>query len=241
MLIKGFAVVAGRKRLFLLGVFVLAAMLGVVTQSRRWESWLPAFAVTLAFIVLMLALSLLATRHYHPAVLFVRPQPPAFATAVSLSRVFTAAAFILLGGGLVGESVADIVHGEEFWYLEAGTAALMVLAVALHLYVALGSFGVRLEAAGLHDRQPFSSLFIPWEAFAPGYPAVPANTGLLTLYYERPDLIRRRGLRQPIESLPTATDATYLAAVIQQYVASPEHRPAIGTEAELRRLATLAT
>jgi hypothetical protein len=180
VLIRGLAVVADWKRQFLLGVFVLAAILGILAQSRRLESWLPVFAVTMGLIVLMLVLSLLATRHYHPAVLFVRPRPPAFAAAADLSRVFTAAAFILLGGGLVGENVADIVNGEEFWYIEAGTAVLIVLAVALHLYVAPVSAWRRQACATGSRSAPSSSRGRPSRPAIRRYRSTPPSSPCTT-------------------------------------------------------------
>lgn len=150
--------------------------------------------------------------------------------------MFSAAAFILLAGSLVTEDIGDIVDGEELWILNVVTTGLWVFVVGLYLYLALGSFGVRLRPDGVHDRQPFGSLFVPWDAFAPGYPAVPVKNSQLTLYYQRPELIRRRGIRPAVNSLATGTDAAYLAAAIHQYVAYPEHRSAIGSDTELRRL-----
>jgi hypothetical protein len=236
VLIKGFSAVADRTRLFLLGVLLIAVTVGVLAELSPWNQWLAVYAVTLALFLLMITLSLLAPVHYHPAVLFLRPELPAFATAANLAPVFSAAAFILLAGGLVAGSVGDIVDGEDFWGWDVATAVLWALVVALHLYVALGSWGVRLRPEGVYDRQPFGSLFVPWEAFAPGYPAVPVKNSRLTLYYERPDLVRRRGLRPAAQSLLTGSDATYLARAIHEYVTCPERRPAIGSEAELRRL-----
>lgn len=236
VLIKGFAVVAGRKRLFLLGVFLVAAILGVLAERSPGNRWLLLFAVILTLILLMLALSSLAAVRYHPAVLVVRPGIPAFATAVNLAPVFSAAAFILLAGGQAIEAVGDVVDGDDLWFMNVVTAGRWVFVVGLYLYVALGSFGVRLRPDGVHDRQPFGSLFVPWDAFAPGYRAVPVKNSQLTLYYQRPELVRRRGMRPAVHSLATGTDATYLAAAIHQYVACPEHRSAIGSDTELRRL-----
>lgn len=232
MLVKGFGVVAGHRRLFLAGVLVLAVVLGALVQAER----LDAFVVLLVLPLSLLALSVLAAYRYHPATLAVRPEPPAFATASPLAPVFMAAAFMILAGCTVSEDVSDIVNGEQPWVLTVVMIGFWVLVVGLHLYVALGSFGVRLRPEGVDNRQPLGSMFIPWEAFAPGYPAVPVKNNGLVLYYQRPELIRRRGLRVGSDSLLTGTDAAYLAHVIHRYVANPEHRPAIGTEAELRGL-----
>ena len=236
VLIKGFAAVAGRTRLFLLGVFLVAVIVGVLAELSSWNIWLGLFSVASVLVLLFLTLSLVAAVRYHPAVLSVRPEMPAFVTAVNLAPVFSAAAFILLAGGLVAGDVMDIVNGEEIWVLDVVTAGLWVFVVALHLYVALGPFGVHLRPEGLYDRQPFGSLFVPWDSFAPDYPAVPVKNSQAALYFQRPEPIRRRGLRPSAESLATGTDAAYLAAAIHHYVSCPERRSAIGTEAELRRL-----
>lgn len=237
MLIKGFAVVAGRKRPFLVGVLFLAATLGVLTQVGPVDPFPVLFVLSAA----MIGLSALAALRHRPAVLSVRARPPAFATAPPLAPVFLAAAFILLAGGTVSEDVGDVVDGEELWAMNVVTAGFWVLVVALYLYVTWGSLGVRLRPDGLHDRQLLGSLFIPWAAFAPDYPAVPVKNGQLALYFQRPDLVRRRGLLAPLHALPTGTDAAFLARVIHQYVSCPERRAAIGTEAELRRLDGVAT
>jgi hypothetical protein len=232
VLTRFFGVVAGRARLFQAGVLVLAVVLGALVQADR----LDAFVVLLVLPLALLALYVLAAYRYHPAALVVRPEPPAFATATILAPVFMAAAFTILAGCMVSEGVSDIVAGEDFWALNVVMVGFWVLVVGLHLYASWGSFGVSLRPEGVHNHQPLGSMFVPWEAFAPGYPAVPVKNNGLVLYYQRPELIRRRGLRVGSDSLRTGTDATYLAHVIQQYVAGPEHRPAIGTEAELRRL-----
>lgn len=224
-----FGVVARHRRAFLAGALVLAVVAGLVVQA----DWLNIFVVLFGLGLPLITLSALAARRYRPATMTVRSAPPAFATETNLPAVFLAAAFMIMVGCLVVEDITDIVDGEELWAMNVVTAGLWTLVVGLHLYGALGTFGVRLSPAGFHDRQLLGSLFVPWEAFAPGYPAVPVRSNALTLYYERPDLVRRRGLWA---GLQTGTDAAFLAQAIHQYVAHPEHRQAIGTEAELRRL-----
>lgn len=232
VLIKGLTAVARRRRPVLIGVLILAVVLGILVQAGP----LPSAAALFVLVLAMIVLAFLVGQLYHPAVLTARPEPPAILAAPGLAPVFSATAFMLLAGVLVTEDVSDIVDREELWGLNVVTVILWVLVVALHLHVAWGSYGVRLTPEGVHDRQPLGSLFVPWEAFAPDYPAVPVRGNHLTLYYQRPDLVRQRGLRPSRHSLPSTTDATYLANVIHQYVSCPERRPDIGTEAELRRL-----
>ncbi|SNT17654.1 hypothetical protein SAMN06264365_1521 [Actinoplanes regularis] len=235
VLIKGFALVASRKRLFMLGMVVVAASMGVLTQLGPWGVWTATLAVTVTLFLLMLRLSQLAAARYHPALLFVRAEPPSFASPVNLAPVFTAAAFVILCGGIVAENVGDIVNGDELWLMDAATAGLGMLAVAVHLYVALGSFGVRLYPEGIHDRQPFGSLFVPWEALAVPRAALPRDTQQVILYLAHPELVRKRGLRGGDPHLLSAAgiNAEFLARAIHEYANRADLRPAIGSEAAL--------
>jgi hypothetical protein len=236
VLINGFGAVARHRWLFLAGALVLAVAAGLVVQSDR----LNMFVVLFGLMLPLLALSGLATLRYRSHALLVRPEPRAFATEANVGAMLMAASFFILAGCLVVEDLTDIVAREEFWALNVTTAVLVLLAAGLHGYGAWGPFGVRLSPAGVHDRSLLGSLFVPWEAFAPGCPAVPANgnrNGLI-LYSARPELVRRRGVRVGFPFAPTGIDADFLAHVIHRYVAGPEHRPAIGTEAELHRLTT---
>ncbi|GGN13593.1 hypothetical protein FHR83_003759 [Actinoplanes campanulatus] len=80
---------------------------------------------------------------------------------------------------------------------------------------------MRLRPDGMVDRRPVRPVFIPWQSLGPGRPAVAGRFQIL---------VGRRGLAT------WNIDSTFLARVIQEYADHPEHRPAIGTEAELRRL-----
>jgi hypothetical protein len=97
--------------------------------------------------------------------------------------------------------------------------------------------GVRLTPEGLTDLQPFGSVFVPWAAFAANDPAVSIGRNQIALYFDRPELVVRRGYRPGSSHFLTAgADAGLLAEAIAAYVAEPERRAGIGTERELSRL-----
>jgi hypothetical protein len=229
-----FAAVASGRRLFLTGVLILAASLGAAAE-------LGNYGLAPVLLVLFLGfngLSMLATARYHPAALLAEPNGPAIATVASPARVLSAAGFLNLAGLLGAQEAGNIVAREELWQFDVFLVVFLAAAAALLIYVAWGSAAVRLRPDGVYDRQPLGSRLIPWDAFDRGYPAVPVKTTRLALYYQRPELVRRRGVYPGTQFLTTATDANYLALAIDHYVTHPEHRPAIGTPADFQRLNT---
>jgi hypothetical protein len=233
---RGFTMVARRRRLFLAGVLASAVTLGAVAQTLHDDRWfLLSTAITgLTFGLLFLAL--VAAVRYRPRFLVQMPGEAGVATALNPSPVLMAAAFSFLVGGLAGESIGDIVRGEDTWTSDVVTIVGWPLLVALQWYVAWVLPGVRLRPDGVHDLQPLGSLFVPWDAFDTSVAATPRNTAQLTLTYRQPQLVRRRGFRPGANTLVTGSNADYLASVIHEYVSHPDHRPAIGGTAELRRL-----
>lgn len=223
------------RRLFLIGVLVLAASLGAAAELGHYGLALVSLGLFLGFN----ALSMLATSRYHPAVLLDEPDEPAIATAASPARVLSAAGFLNLAGLLGAQEVGNIVAREELWQFDVFLVVFLAAAAALLIYVAWGSSAARLRPDGVYDRQPLGSRLIPWEAFDRGYPAVPVKTTRLALYYQRPELVRRRGVYPGTQFLTTATDANYLAQAIGHYVTHAEQRPAIGAPGEFQRLTNL--
>ena len=237
MLIIAFSAVGRRRRPILLVVLLLVTVLSVIRESSDRDVWFPAFAVSMGAILVLLSLFLVAALRYHPAALAARPRVPAFAAGPNPASVFIASVLLLQAGFSLADSIHDIVDGEELWIFGAVPAVLWVFLLVLVWRMAWGWFGVQLRPDGVHDRQLVGSLFVPWEAFVTAYPAVSDGAQRVALYYERPELVRRRGLRVGGLHLPAASiDAGFLAWAIGVYVTHPEYRPAIGTEAELRRL-----
>ena len=97
-------------------------------------------------------------------------------------------------------------------------------------------YGVSLRPDGVLNRQILGSKFIPWDAFTPDFPVSPGSQSLAARY-ERPELVRTRGIGARRDTLPVAVDPAYLTQVIHEYVNHPDRRAAIGSESERHRVA----
>ncbi|MET0422425.1 MAG: hypothetical protein ABW046_01025, partial [Actinoplanes sp.] len=235
MMIRALAFVARWRLPVLLGTLVLAVVLGVAGQTD--VTWLPASLIAFSLAMLLIIVGAVTTLRYRPAGLVRAGSPPEFQVPPHPFAVFTAAAFTLLGGMLIAQNIGDIVEDGTWWPLSAAMALLWVLLLAFQWRTALGDFGLRLRPDGIVNRQVIGSQSVPWEAFATEYPALPDGRNRLALRLARPDLVQRRGALMPGPgTLMTAGDPGYLSWLIHQYVADPERRAAIGTEAELSRL-----
>lgn len=236
VLTRGFAMLARRRRWFLALVLASAVTLGAIAQSLHDGRWFLLSTAIVGVTVGLLLLGVVAAVRYHPRFLVEMPGEAGFATALNPFPVLLAAAFTFLAGGLVGESIGDLVGGADTWTFDALTVVVLPLPVALQWCVAWVLPGVRLRPDGVHDLQPFGSLFIPWDAFDTSIAATPGSNAQLTVHYRQPQLVRKRGFRPGARTLASGSNADYLASVINEYVSHPSHRPAIGSTTELRRL-----
>ncbi len=213
-----FATVSRWRRPFLLAMLVVSVLLsaGLVLCAGPVKTvlFLLSVAVVMTFVVLMVV----ASQLYHPARL-VSP-PGEFAEVASPAAVLAAAGVTVVGVSLIGDDVRDVASGRVVWWGDLGVAGLWIVIVAVQWHVALGPFGVRLRADGVFDRQPFGTLFVPWEALADTAPAVAARRNEVVLYYRRPDEVVRRGFWVNPQVLTPTTDAGYLADVINSRVAT---------------------
>jgi hypothetical protein len=80
--------------------------------------------------------------------------------------------------------------GKVFNWFEIAVVALLLL-LPLQWYSVVGPFGVFLGPDGVLDRQPFGSVFVPWQAVAA---AKPTNSGI-KLRVTHPELVVRCGFR----------------------------------------------
>lgn len=238
MLIRWFAAVARWQRSILIGVLIGSAILGAALRISSQGLRSALFAGTMVVIAMLFLHSLLAHSRYHPAILHARPRTPAFVTPTDPSRVSLAAASTILVVVQVSEGFGAALSRERPTVDAAVIGGFLLLTAALLWHGTRRQPGVRILPGGVFDQQPFGSLFVPWDAFARDFPVSPTRSNQLALYFQRPGLIRRRGLHSSPNTLSTTTDATFVARVIDEYVAHPERRSGIGTEAELRRLTT---
>ncbi|GIM94336.1 hypothetical protein [Paractinoplanes toevensis] len=233
-MITGFRLVARGRQVFLVAALGLAVALSVVAEPRE-TSWFVAFGAMVVLTVVLYGLSVVAILLYHPRDLLLRPEWHAFETPLNPNRALHAGAFTFLGAGLLTQRAGDPDPAGELW--QFGVIAVGVLAVVTAgiWYLGWRWHGVRLTPEGLTDLQPFGSLFVPWAALAAEEPAVSIGRNQIALYFDRPELVVKRGYRPGSSHFLTAgADADLLAGVIAGYVAEPERRAAIGTEAELR-------
>ncbi|WP_203817210.1 hypothetical protein [Paractinoplanes ferrugineus] len=226
--LAAFGLVARGRHLFLPAAGLLAVLLMLLT---RWFWWVAGGTMAVLTVGLY-GLSVVAILLYHPRELCARPALGAFEAPLNPNRALLAGAFTFMG-----TTVLVLQPGAQSQV--ARVVALVVLAVVTAglWYLGWRWNGVRLTAGGLTDHQPFGSLFVPWAAFAGHDPAVPIGRNQLALYFDRPELVVRRGYRPGSTHYLTAgADADLLARVIAEYVAEPARRAAIGSETELRRV-----
>ncbi|PRY28943.1 hypothetical protein CLV70_107249 [Pseudosporangium ferrugineum] len=212
----------------------MAVLLGVAAKAREARIWAPAGGIAIGLIVVAIALSALAAR-YGPATFVVSKRERAFVAPPGPQAVLLTASFTLLGGLTVADAVSDIGDHELWWQVDAALAIMWVLLVGLLWRAAGGERDLRLRPDGVLNPQLLGSQFIPWEAFAPAFPISPGNR-TLTANYQRPDLVRRRGITVGRNTLPATVDAALLSRVVHEYVNHPERRTAFGTEEELLRV-----
>ncbi len=206
---------ATRRRLPFLVASLVVALLLVTGMSLAGDLLGGVFfAVTLVLYLGLLTVATAATKH-HPRRLVERPGE--LATVDGPAPVLIAAGVTLLVTGLVADNMGD--WGELTPFDLALTLACPLL-LALSWYMALGSFGVRLRSDGIHERRPFATLFVPWDALDPDHAAEPGRLNTVNLRIRRPGAVVRRGPRGSAGTLRSTTDAGYLAGVINSAVST---------------------
>ncbi|MEU7973813.1 hypothetical protein AB0B48_17450 [Micromonospora sp. NPDC049089] len=183
-----------------------------------------------------LVLAVVVTR-VRPAYLVVQPQVPAFATPGPAWTVFFAVGYLGPASMHIGAMVRATRQGTLSTF-DVVIDVLWVVLAALVVTWAWRGHGVRLHPSGVRQTWALGTLTVPWEALlAPQIPPAADRRQWLPMRITEPRLIRRRGIPRGRAALRTdIVDAGFLAAVIGHYVAHPEHRAAIGGQAEYERL-----
>ncbi len=132
---------------------------------------------------------------------------------------------------LAALAVNEAHLSEGFDRFQIAVVVLLLLLVPLQWYSVLGPFGVFLGPDGVRDRQPFGSIFVPWEAV----PAAEPTSSGVKLRIVHPELVMRRGFR-PGTTVRTGADRGFTAWAINLYAARPDYRRAIGTNDGLLEL-----
>lgn len=230
-------------------LFVILGVVGCALTIVLRES--PAALAVLAAVVVIATISgLLAVAR----MVEIRRRPAAFtvsggrfiARLVFPPDLFAMVMFVLLGMqiGLMVRNFQDpdpVV--QILGWVEFGVVVFIgTLTVAFAVLVwSMATAGVELTPEGVMTRTVWVRRTIPWESLATGGPLRPGpRDARIRLVFDRPELVRRRGFRLPGRGdwITTQVDMHpwLVADAIRWYVEHPEHRAAIGTEAEHARL-----
>jgi hypothetical protein len=226
----------GRYRRVILAVGLAVAV--VYVMANFWLSTLAerAFPTLIVLVLCILALAIAMSMFPRPRVFEVRPQVPAFSAPPHPASALYALVMLILAMGMTGLLVRDLgTTGTPANWL----FALLAVFAAVPPYVgARRGVGIELRPDGLRDREWAGTLIVPWDAL----PVVPLpqpadEQATLRVQYARPELVRRHGLVTSRRWLVTDNiDQDLAAQTIRYYTTHPEHRPAIGTQAEYDRL-----
>lgn len=250
MLSTIFAGTARHPRLVLAGAAAVAAgFVGVQLLTAPESDSRHAIPALLALLGLASAvMALAAWLRARPAAFAVDPYTPAFRTLPWPGYVYNATAVTFFSATQVAfrlirpDADQDPAFDKPAWHLLTSIySALTVVLVALSIVLILAAgrdTSVQLRPDGLVARLPLGTLTVPWDALATDSVAQtrPTATSLL-LTYVRPDLVRRRGLPFSRRRIRTDTvNALFLSHAIHHYLMNPQHRQAIGAEAEYNDL-----
>ncbi|MEV4704646.1 hypothetical protein [Actinoplanes sp. NPDC049316] len=231
MLSRLMAATARHRRLILSCELLVALAVVVLDPGRHFFPW----AIAVVLVGLALAIAAVNRRQ---AALVLESEPPAFGTPVNPGPVFLFGAYVPIMGSNVGTSLRNVAERDELWQLDLVVVVLCAVALGLLIRATWVGQDFQLRRDGVVHRTAVGSLVVPWEAFALDQPAYPGGKdGQVAFTYRRPELVRRRGLPRGWElRTVTGVDVWFLSRVIHHYVTHPEHRAAIGTEGEYRRL-----
>ncbi|MET7376491.1 hypothetical protein [Micromonospora arida] len=190
--------------------------------------------ILISLSALILAIVIMGVR---PAYFVVQPQIPAFATPGPAWTVLFALGYLGPVSARINALVRSTREGTLSTFDVVFDVLWMVLAALLVAWAWRGH-GVRLHPSGVRQTWALGSLTVPWEALlAPQIPPAGNRRPWLPMRITEPRLVRRYGIPPSRGALRTdIVDANFLAAVIGHYVAHPEHRAAIGSQAEYERL-----
>jgi hypothetical protein len=236
----GFLDLVARRRVFVLvaalaSAVVFEVLLRVVIDDERPWGLILGFSLLLPLGLLLGAIFVL--RAYHPARLVAWPALPAFRVPPSPAGALMAAGYTIWAARIMFSFVDDAAEEDLFWLSLVNVVLWSGLLTVLWFAALSSRFGVSLGPDGIRERQVFGSLFVPWEALVTPHPAVNTRWDRVTLFYARPELVRRRGLWFGRRGLLPAigVSAELLARAIHEYVNRPDLRPVIGSAEELAR------
>jgi hypothetical protein len=221
--------IISQRLVFLVGLLVTAVVLAVLQQAHIMVVSPVCAALLFSLWVGLPIAGLIALNARHPETFLVRDR--AFTTPPNANAVLSAGMGTVIPVGLATLAINEARLSQGIDWFPVAVVVLTLLLLPLQWYSVLGPFGVFLRPGGVLDRQPLSSVFVPWEA-APA--AKPTSSGV-KLRVAHPELVVRRGFR-PGTTIRTGADPGFTAAAINLYAARPDYREAIGTDDGLLRL-----
>ncbi|MFI0795519.1 hypothetical protein ACH4OY_22995 [Micromonospora rubida] len=230
-MIDAFVVRRRRPILVIVLVATAALVLALLLQEASPKA-VDLFAVVAGSAAVLLVLSMLSWGRSRPAVLVV--QRRAFRAPQSATDVYFAAAYVVLLclpiAMLSSSSVQDLA-----WRLVS--CLVWAYLAALRVVDAWRGTHLHLRSEGIEERTAQSSLFVPWDALRVGHPQRPSlRAHQLTLSYSHPHRVGRRGLGSWKRLRIDTVHPWFIADVMRHYAEHAEHRAAIGTPDEYRRL-----
>ncbi|WP_433343784.1 hypothetical protein [Micromonospora sp. CA-111912] len=229
------AFVVRRRRPILVIVMIATAALALALLLQEGSpKTVDLFAVVVGSAVTLLVLSVLSWGRSRPAVLVVDSQRRAFQAPPSATDVYFAAAYVVLL--CMPIAILSSSSGQDLaWSLFS--CLVLALLVVLRVIDAWRGAHLRLRSEGVEVRTTQSSLFVPWDALQAGHPQRPSlRAQQLTLSYSHPRRVSRRGLGPKKRLRIDTVHPWFIADVIRHYAEHAEHRAAIGTPDEYRRL-----
>ncbi|MFI1993059.1 hypothetical protein [Actinoplanes sp. NPDC020271] len=221
------AKIVQHRLVFLLGVLAVAVGGAALEQSDDRHVADTGLGVLGVLDLALLVAVFAAANARRPMAFLVRAG--AFTTPPDSPDVLTGAMMTVNSLLMIGSTAFNA--GGPLSRLSFALSLLVVLLLAVVWTRLLGPFGPSLRPDGLADRQPFGSLFVPWEA---GPSAEPTTIGV-KLRFARPDLVQRRGLRRS-SGVRFGADRGFAAWAVNLYSSRPELRPTIGTDEGLQRI-----
>ncbi|MFI6237282.1 hypothetical protein ACIBD9_27275 [Micromonospora sp. NPDC050784] len=217
-------------------VLALGLLLVGVNAATRGSTYLVGqrLLILISLAALVLGVVVMGVR---AAYFVVQPQIPAFATPGPAWTVFFALGYLGPASTHVGALVRSTRQGTLSTFDVVFDVLWVVLAALLVTWAWRGQ-GIRLHPSGVRQTWALGSRTVPWEALqVPQIPSAADPRLWLGMRITQPQLVRRRGIPQSRGATRRDTvDAGFLAAVIGHYIAHPEHRAAIGGQAEYERL-----
>jgi hypothetical protein len=231
-----FTLLARAQKMILLAEVALAAVYIAVDVPRAGEAGKALFPFTFALSLAAGLLGWIGARR-RPVTLVRAAKDRAFEAPPSPVPVLAFTAVAPFVTEKLSTTIDRVSKQIDPWWLDIVDSTLWVLALTMVARLVWRGAGVRLRPDGVLDRRLAGSLFVPWDALDAQVPPSTSRTVGVNLTYRHPDLVKSRGaLHRGREIAAWNVNSVFVARAIQEYASHPEHRTAIGTEAELVRL-----